>query len=150
MQATTKYQNPQTLHENLVLQVVLTSTFGVLCLPTAYVVYKLALDYGWKTYRKVGAHITVQGNQKRKTPSQWKTHRAAIDMYFTVGCFILTLKIDTFFQVFIMVFYTVLGATDADALSWVPGIMALLCLFGLFWARKSVRKNLMLLSTLQY
>ncbi|SAL97889.1 hypothetical protein [Absidia glauca] len=120
MQATTKYQNPQTLHENLVLQVVLTSTFGVLCLPTAYVVYKLALDYGWKTYRKVGAHITVQ------------------DMYFTVGCFILTLKIDTFFQVFIMVFYTVLGATDADALSWVPGIMALLCLFGLFWARKSV------------
>jgi hypothetical protein len=61
MQATTKYQNPQTLHENLVLQVVLTSTFGVLCLPTAYVVYKLALDYGWKTYRKVGAHITVQG-----------------------------------------------------------------------------------------
>ncbi|KAI8344353.1 hypothetical protein BC941DRAFT_408430 [Chlamydoabsidia padenii] len=120
MQVTEKYQYTDILHDNLILQAVLTATLGVLCVPTAYVVYKLAIDYGWKTYRKVGAHITVQG------------------MYFTVSCFSLILKIDTFFQVFIMVFYTVLGATDDDPLSWVPGVMALLCLFGLFLARNAV------------
>ncbi|CAO3585800.1 unnamed protein product [Absidia cylindrospora] len=99
---------------------VLTGTIALLFVPTTYVVYKLALDYGWKTYRKVGAHITVQA------------------MYFTVSCFSLILKIDSFFEVLIMVFYAVLQMGDGVIMSWIPGAMAFLCLFGLFLARKAV------------
>ncbi|ORZ13236.1 hypothetical protein BCR42DRAFT_419472 [Absidia repens] len=119
MLATSSYNN-EMLKMNLTLQTLLTGAIGLLFIPTTYVVYKLSLEYGWKTYRKVGAHITVQS------------------MYFTVSCFSLILRIDTFFQVFIMIFYTVLGIIDGDPQSWIPGVMALLCLFGLFLARKAV------------
>lgn len=59
MKATDLYDHAA-LESNLTLQIVLTGTISVLFIPTTYVVYKLSLDYGWKTYRKVGAHITVQ------------------------------------------------------------------------------------------
>ncbi|KAI8086403.1 uncharacterized protein BX664DRAFT_335712 [Halteromyces radiatus] len=108
------------LKRNLVLEFILTGSITALLIPTIYVVYRLALDYGWQTYRKVGAHLNVQS------------------MYFLVNCFSLILKIDTFFEVLIMVFYMLLGVTDGTALTWIPGIMALVTLFGLFFARKSV------------
>lgn len=62
-------------------------------------------------------------------------------MYFTVSCFSLVLKIDTFFQVLVMVFYTVLSSSDGDIWSWIPGVVLLLCLFGLFLARTAVRQK---------
>ncbi|KAI8341128.1 hypothetical protein BC941DRAFT_415908 [Chlamydoabsidia padenii] len=119
MKATDMYDHA-TLQTNLILQIVLTGIISLLFIPTTYVVYKLALDYGWKTYRKVGAHMTVQA------------------MYFTVSCFILILKIDTFFQVLVMIFYTVLDSSDYNTLSWIPGVVALLCLLNLLLARNGV------------
>ncbi|CAO3629388.1 unnamed protein product [Cunninghamella blakesleeana] len=115
------YADPLKL--NRVLSVAFMSCLLVIIFPTLFLVYRLFLDYGWRSYKKVGAHINVQA------------------MYYMVNCFSLALKIDTFFEFLLMILYiiaTSLHRIDDATPQIISSIMALLILIGLILARKAI------------
>ncbi|KAI9300795.1 hypothetical protein BJ944DRAFT_272469 [Cunninghamella echinulata] len=111
------------LQINLYLSIAYMVCLFVILIPTLFLVYRLFLDYGWRSYKKVGAHINVQA------------------MYYMVNCFSLALKIDTFFEFLLMILYTVaisLHKVDDIIPKVISSIMAVLVLISLVLARKAI------------
>ncbi|CAO3642408.1 unnamed protein product [Mucor hiemalis] len=71
--------------ENMYLHIALTVVFFVLSVPVIISAYKSSKVIGWQVYKRIGSSIELQ------------------NMYHNVQWFALLLKIDIFFQVFLLV-----------------------------------------------
>ncbi|KAL1926071.1 hypothetical protein VTP01DRAFT_6108 [Rhizomucor pusillus] len=108
---------------NLYLQVAMTIVVFCLALPTTFVAFKLFKDIGWNVYRRIGPDVRLQ------------------NMYYTVQCFTLALKIDIFFEVLLLAFYSV--CTMINPALWVTFMMlAIINFITLFLGRKAIADEL--------
>lgn len=88
-------------YTNLYLLIAL-SCISFLAIPvTFYSAIKVAKDFGWDVYKKIGSSIKIQGKLYfsfyllHKTNTSYDSH---IGMYITVQWFSLALKIDIYFE----------------------------------------------------
>ncbi|KAI9248205.1 hypothetical protein BDA99DRAFT_564822 [Phascolomyces articulosus] len=97
---------------NLYLQIAMTSAVWIIAIPTSFVAFMLFKDYGWNLVER-------------------------IDMYYTVQCFTLMIKIDIFFEVLLLVFYAVCANMN-KSLWGAATALAILSLISLFVGRKAI------------
>ncbi|ORX46108.1 hypothetical protein DM01DRAFT_1377835 [Hesseltinella vesiculosa] len=88
-------------------QIALTVILAVLVIPTVYLVYRLYHEYGWRTYKKVGASLALQ------------------QMYAQVNAFVLVLKLDSLFQGLNTVFFIAQAATAYHQFRYPPSLAVL-------------------------
>lgn len=79
--------------ENMYLHIALTVVFFVLSVPVIISAYKSSQVIGWQVYKRIGSSIELQ------------------NMYHNVQWFALLLKIDIFFQVFLLVGVAIISTT---------------------------------------
>lgn len=77
------------IHMAFKLEIALSSCVTALAIGFAYLSYAVVKEFGWKTYKKIGADISIQR------------------MYRTLQFFVLALKIDIFVQFLVSVFYLI-------------------------------------------
>ncbi|KAG2223410.1 hypothetical protein INT45_001716, partial [Circinella minor] len=113
---------PDSLPLNLYLQIAMTSVVWLIAIPTAFVAFMLYKDYGWNLVERTGPDKRLQ------------------DMYYTVQCFTLMIKIDIFFEVLLLVFYAVC-ANQVKALWIAATVLTLICLITLLLGREAIAKE---------
>ncbi|KAI8067793.1 hypothetical protein BC940DRAFT_333362 [Gongronella butleri] len=118
-----------TLHQSLNLQIALAVVLGVLLIPTTYFVYRLYMEYGWHTYKKMGANV-----QKQR-------------MYAVVSAFTLALKLGAFFECLTMIFYVAISAYAGPKVNVrqiiLCSIVVVFCIGALVLGRKAVANESM-------
>ena len=119
----------------------MTSVVWLIAIPTAFVAFMLYKNYGWNLVERTGPDKRLQGTKLIITLSTRNLLTNAticcIDMYYTVQCFTLMIKIDIFFEVLLLVFYGVC-ANKIKSLWVAATVLAILCLIALVLGRKAV------------
>ncbi|KAI8146621.1 hypothetical protein BJV82DRAFT_599208 [Fennellomyces sp. T-0311] len=110
------------LDVNLYLQIAMTTVVWIITIPTAFVAVMLFKAYGWNLIEKIGNDRRLQ------------------NMYYTVQCFTLMIKIDIFFEVLLLVFYAV--CANINTALWAAAtVLAILCVFALFIGRMAISEE---------
>ncbi|KAL9556755.1 hypothetical protein MBANPS3_001736 [Mucor bainieri] len=107
--------------ENKNLQIALTSILFFLSVPVIISAYKTAKIIGWQVYKKIGSSIQLQ------------------NMYHTVQCFALWLKIDIYFEIVLLICTAI--ATKRLAFQIICIVMVLLVSLSLIFSRIAITKE---------
>ncbi|OAD03702.1 hypothetical protein MUCCIDRAFT_163257 [Mucor lusitanicus CBS 277.49] len=107
--------------ENKNLQIALTSILFFLSVPVIVSAYKTAKIIGWQVYKKIGSSIQLQ------------------NMYHTVQCFALWLKIDIYFEIVLLICTAI--ATKRLAFQIICIVMVLLVSLSLIFSRIAITKE---------
>ncbi|KAI9490229.1 hypothetical protein BDB00DRAFT_838883 [Zychaea mexicana] len=119
MQIVESLQWTLSLAVNLYLQIAMTVVVWTIAVPTIFVALMLVKEYGWNLVERIGPDLRLQ------------------NMYYTVQCFTLMIKIDIFFEVLLLAFYAVCANMSTDL--WAAATaLAILCLLALFLGRKAI------------
>ncbi|KAL0088906.1 hypothetical protein J3Q64DRAFT_1820489 [Phycomyces blakesleeanus] len=116
----------------IIPQIVMVFSLTIISAPTLYISFKLYRDCDWIKYRKLGPEVRLH------------------HMYHWVQCFVLALKVDIFFQIFLTAYYTVLSNLAAYKL-WILVCLSVLpaaCLVFIIIGRKSIANESMWLMSL--
>ncbi|KAG2236072.1 hypothetical protein INT48_006088, partial [Thamnidium elegans] len=107
--------------ENMRLQIALTSVFFLLSIPVIIAAYKSSKEIGWEIYKKIGSSNHLKY------------------LYHDVQRFALILKVDIFFQVFLLIGTTIISQNIIFVIISVA--LSVLLAIGLMFARVAISRE---------